>query len=125
MSALVTQKLGVTGWESIVAGPPVWGARPLPPHSPAIPGPQPERPVGLGEPGTHLQQHGQQEAQVHLVEAHLAHRLERLLHLHDGLAAEDRAATAPEDLAGRGPRTRPGGEGGREDRARRGEREGG
>lgn len=32
--------------------------------------------------GTHLQQHGQQEAQVHLVDAHLPHRLERLFHLH-------------------------------------------
>lgn len=57
---------------------------------------------GHGNPySPHLQQHSQQEAQVHLIEAHLAHRLERLLHLHGGLAPEDPAATATEDLAAR------------------------
>lgn len=53
-------------------------------------------PRAAGEPGTHLQQDGQQEAQVHLVEAHLAHRLERLLHLHGGRGTENLAATALE-----------------------------
>lgn len=88
-----------------MAGPPPRGAQPLPPcallsrHTWG----QAElrAPGGRGEPGTHLQQHGQQEAQVHLIEAHLAHRLERLLHLHGGLAPEDPAATATEDLAAR------------------------
>lgn len=88
-----------------LSGWPATARRPTPPalRSRATPGARlsRERPGGRGEPGTHLQQHGQQEAQVHLVEAHLAHRLERLLHLHGGLATEDRAATATEDLAAR------------------------
>lgn len=42
------------------------------------------REEGGGSCGRYLQQHGQREAQVHLVDAHLAHRLERLLHLHGG-----------------------------------------
>lgn len=120
-----------------LSGWPATARRPTPPalRSRATPGARQsrERPGGRGEPGTHLQQHGQQEAQVHLVEAHLAHRLERLLHLHGGLATEDRAATATEDLAARWPkigRQRDGGLGrvgtegqaagtGREDRADR------
>lgn len=47
--------------------------------------------------GTHLQQHRQQEAQVHLVDAHLPYRLERLLHLHGG------PRSAPGPAASRSP----------------------
>ena len=57
---------------------------------------------------THLQQHRQQEAQVHLVDAHLAHRLERLLHLHGRPRARPRPSRQREpgpDPPSRRPRS--------------------
>lgn len=52
---------------------------------------------------THLQQHCQQEAQVHLVDAHLAHRLERLLHLHGGPSVWPWPSTQLDPGSGPGP----------------------
>lgn len=78
-----------------------------------------------GRRGTHLQQHGQQEAQVHLVDAHLAHRLERLLHLHGELRARPvrcphrGVAPLPRRPAPAGTRPRAGARKGRAGRAGR------
>lgn len=55
-----------------------------PPH-PEHPPPGTAFPWGqerAGRAASHLEEHGQQDAQVHLVRAHLPHQRERLLHLH-------------------------------------------
>lgn len=62
----------------------LWGCRDLGPFSQGPRGQERRGEQWGRRPGTHLQQHGQQEAQVHLVDAHLPHGPERLLHLHGG-----------------------------------------
>lgn len=55
------------------------------PPQPEHPPPGTASPSGqerAGRAASHLEEHGQQDAQVHLVRAHLPHQRERLLHLH-------------------------------------------